>query len=80
MKTLSIILVVLLVINPAVLLACPYCQSAVKRNVYNQDFGANLFVLLLPLLLLLMIGIGLYFSDAILSKQSAKRSESRLPI
>lgn len=80
MKTFLSALAISFFINPAVLLACPYCQSAVKRNVYNQDFGANLFVLLLPLLLLLLIGIGLYFSDAILSKQAAKRSGSRLSL
>lgn len=80
MKTFLIGLFISFFISPVVLLACPYCQSAVKRNVYNQDFGANLFVLLLPLFLLLMIGIGLYYSDALLSKQSTKRSESSLPI
>ena len=55
------------------LLACPYCQSIVKSKVYNQDFMANLLVLLLPVAVLLMIGIGIYFSDTVLAKFPFKR-------
>jgi hypothetical protein len=48
--------------------ACPQCRPAVESGVYNQDFAANLFVLLLPLAVLCAIGVGLYFSDAIMAK------------
>lgn len=48
--------------------ACPQCRPLVKSGVYNQDFAANLFVLLLPLAVLCAIGVAIHFSDSIMAK------------
>jgi heme/copper-type cytochrome/quinol oxidase subunit 2 len=45
--------------------ACAQCRPSVKAEVYNQDFAANLLVLLLPVAVLFLIGIAIYFSDSI---------------
>jgi hypothetical protein len=48
--------------------ACPQCRPLVRAGVYNPDFAANLFVLLLPLAVLGAIGVAVHFSDAIPAK------------
>jgi hypothetical protein len=55
-------------------LLCPHCRTIVQSKVYNEDFTANLFVLILPLAVLLVIGIGIYFSDTILFKLRRKHA------
>ncbi|MDQ3012751.1 MAG: hypothetical protein M3X11_18840 [Acidobacteriota bacterium] len=45
--------------------ACPECRAQVRGDVYNQDFSGNLFIMLLPILVLVAIGIGLYYADEI---------------
>ena len=48
--------------------ACTECRPVVESGVYNQQFAANLGLLLLPLAVLLAIGVALYHSDAIMAK------------
>lgn len=55
--------------------ACPYCRLFTNNGVYNQEFSANLLVLLLPLAVLLAIGIGLYYSDGFTAKRSQLKGE-----
>lgn len=43
--------------------ACPECRASVQGGIYNQDFLANLFVILLPILVLTAIGVGFYYAD-----------------
>ncbi|HEY0173028.1 MAG TPA: hypothetical protein VGB98_18585 [Pyrinomonadaceae bacterium] len=57
--------------------ACPECRAQVKGGVYNQDFPANLFVLLLPIIVLLAIGVGLYFADGITKRLKEELSRWR---
>ena len=45
--------------------ACPWCRMQVKDGVYNEDFFGNLFVLLLPVVILAALGFGLYHADKI---------------
>ena len=49
-------------------LACPQCWTLVKSSVYNLDFTANFLLLIFPLFVLLIIGIGLHFWDKIVAK------------
>lgn len=62
----SLILSVVL-FNDATVAACPQCRPRVEAGVYNQDFGANLLILLLPLAVLLAIGIASYYVDALIA-------------
>lgn len=43
--------------------ACPECRAKVESGIYNQDFSINLFVILLPILILTAAGIALYYAD-----------------
>jgi hypothetical protein len=52
--------------NNTALLACPKCRPGVEAGVYNQGFSTNLFILLLPVAVLFVIGIGIHFSDAVM--------------
>jgi hypothetical protein len=46
--------------------SCPYCRPLVKAGVYAQNFTSNLLVLLLPIAVLAVIGVGIYyFADRI---------------
>jgi hypothetical protein len=55
--------------------ACPSCRPAVESGVYNQNFVANLLLLLLPLAVLGAIGIGIHFSDAIIAQFRLARTK-----
>lgn len=48
--------------------ACPWCRAEVGAGVYNQDFIPNLFVLLLPPIVVGAAGCGLYYADKIAEK------------
>lgn len=63
--------------NGTALWACTRCRPQVESGVYNGDFIATLFVLLLPLAVLLVIGLGLYFSDAILAKLHSPQGDEK---
>lgn len=66
MKSMAAGLVVLAVFSGgAALRACPRCRPLVKSSIYNQDFAGNAFALLLPVAVLLAIGAGIYFADAL---------------
>ncbi len=65
-KTILAICVVL-VLN-SVALACPWCRAQVKSGIYDQNFLYNLFVMLLPIVILTAIGFGLYHADKISDK------------
>lgn len=53
--------------------ACPECRARVKGGIYDQDFSVNLLVLLLPVIVLVAVGVGLYFADEI-----AERAKERM--
>lgn len=40
--------------------ACPECRAKVRDGIHGQDFSANLFVLLLPVVVVIAVGVGLY--------------------
>lgn len=54
--------------NSGALWACSQCRPFVKSGIYNQDFAGNLFVMLLPIVILLAVGFGIYFADALTAK------------
>lgn len=58
----------ILFFNNTMVLACPQCRPMVEASVYNQDFAANIFVLILPLAVLFAIGIGIHYLDAITTR------------
>jgi len=56
-------------------LACAECRARVKDGIFDQSFGANLFVVLLPIVVIAVIGIALYYADEITGK--LKKGASR---
>jgi hypothetical protein len=55
----------LLGLLPAVASACSICRPKVQAAIHNADYSVNVLMLLLPLALLLVVGVGLYYADAI---------------
>jgi hypothetical protein len=52
--------------NSAASWACSPCRPLVQTNVYNQDFGANIVLLLLPLAVLAIVATAIhFFSDSL---------------
>ena len=41
--------------------ACSPCRPLVQTNVYNQDFAANILMLLLPLAILAIVAMAIHF-------------------
>ena len=60
--------IALLVIFTLTASACPECRAQVKSGIYNQSFGFNLFIILLPMVVIVAVGIGLYYADKITDK------------
>jgi hypothetical protein len=48
--------------------ACPECRARVNSGVYSSDFTGTLIVMLLPIIVLALIGVGVYYADAIKAK------------
>lgn len=48
--------------------ACPECRAQVKSGIYDGSFGTNLFVILLPIIVIVAVGIGSYYADEITDK------------
>ena len=64
----SIVAVILVLVFNTAAAACPWCRAEVKSGIYDQDFFNNLFVILLPIVILTVIGFGLYHADKISDK------------
>lgn len=45
--------------------ACAECRVQVDSGVYSPDFTTILFVMLLPIIVLLLVGVGVYYADNI---------------
>ncbi|QIL77036.1 hypothetical protein [Hymenobacter sp. HDW8] len=45
--------------------ACRTCRPRVQATIHTPEYTGNLLLLLLPIGILLVGGIGLYFADAI---------------
>ncbi|MET4108008.1 hypothetical protein [Hymenobacter sp. UYP22] len=50
---------------PQVAWACRVCRPRVQATIHGPDYGVNLAVLLLPLGLLLLLGVGVFFAPSI---------------
>ncbi|MBX0292371.1 hypothetical protein K3G63_18130 [Hymenobacter sp. HSC-4F20] len=50
--------------------ACRVCRPRVQAGIHNTEYTANLLLLLLPVVLLLLIGVGVYFASALTSRSS----------
>lgn len=59
---------IILLVLSAPVLACPECRAKVEGGIYTQDFAANLFVVLLPIVILTAVGGGLYYAAEIAEK------------
>jgi hypothetical protein len=55
----------LLLLLPAVASACAICRPKVQAAIHNADYSVNMLLLLLPVALLLAVGVGLYYADAL---------------
>jgi hypothetical protein len=50
---------------PAMASACAICRPKVQAAIHNADYSVNAVLLLLPVVLLLALGVGLYYADVI---------------
>jgi len=48
--------------------ACSECRIQVNSGVYSQNFTGTLLVMLLPIIVLALIGVGIYYADDIKAK------------
>jgi hypothetical protein len=69
----------LLGLLPAVALACSICRPKVQAAIHNADYSVNVLMLLLPLALLLAVGVGLYYADAIWARVQPSSSPALVP-
>ena len=55
-------------LNAASAAACSLCRAQVESGIYDRDFAFNLFIILLPIVLLAVVGIGIYASEDVYEK------------
>ena len=67
----------LLAISSSSAWACFDCRAAVEAKVYGPGFAVNLLALLLPLVILAMVGVVAWYSDAILQKLRKERQHEQ---
>lgn len=53
--------------------ACPLCRAKVAAGIYNGKFGFNLFIVLLPILVLAVVAVGFYRADDLMGKIRKER-------
>ncbi|HEX8833698.1 MAG TPA: hypothetical protein VF719_05830 [Abditibacteriaceae bacterium] len=68
MKYIAFILALLILAPGTAAFACTQCRPGVKAGVYDENFGANLFVLFLPLVALLTIAWAIHHWDTLVAK------------
>lgn len=57
----------LLWLLPAASNACAVCRPKVQAAIHNADYSVNVALLLLPVALLLAVGVGLYYAEALVA-------------
>lgn len=55
--------------------ACPECRAQVDSGVYSGDFIATLLIVLLPIIVLAVIGVGIYYAGDIKAKLGERASK-----
>ncbi|WP_375436280.1 hypothetical protein [uncultured Hymenobacter sp.] len=45
--------------------ACRVCRPRVQATIHAPDYGHNLLLILLPVGLLVLLGVGLFFADTL---------------
>lgn len=55
--------------------ACPECRAQVNSGVYSQNFSGTLLVMLLPIIVLALVGVGIYYADDIKTKLKGRKSK-----
>ena len=80
MKTLLLCLLAsLLYLLPAPTWACTICRPKVQAAIHNADYPVNVALLLLPVAVLLLLGLGLYYADGLVAWGRARRQMFVLP-
>ena len=80
MKTLLLCLLAsLLYLLPTPTWACAICRPKVQATIHNADYSVNVALLLLPVAVLLLLGLGLYYADGLVAWRRARRQISVLP-
>jgi len=51
--------------------ACPKCRPLVMAGVFNASFGQNLVLMALPLALVGIVGVALYFAEPLWARLGA---------
>lgn len=44
--------------------ACPECRPDVESGIYNESFIKNIFIVLLPVMIFLSFGLGVFYSES----------------
>lgn len=44
-------------------LACPICRRQVQATIYAPDYAANLFMMLLPILIIFFVSLFFYYPN-----------------
>ncbi len=55
--------------------ACPECRAQVNSGVYGQSFTGILLVMLLPIIVLALVGVGIYYADDIKARLKGRASK-----
>jgi len=54
---------------PTVCQACTVCRPKVQAAIHTPEYSANVALLLLPVVVLLLLGLGLYYIGPVLARR-----------
>jgi len=55
--------------------ACPECRVQVNSGIYSQNFTSTLIVMVLPIIVLSLVGVGIYYANEIKAKLKGRVSK-----
>ena len=57
-----LLFLLLLLLTSSAIWACTVCRPRVQAGIHNEAYAANLLLVLLPVALLLLGGVGVFFA------------------
>jgi hypothetical protein len=72
MRAVLMLALAALLLTPTLGEACPACRPRVQAAIHTPDYAANVALLLLPVAILLVLGVGLYWADRLWPRPVAR--------
>jgi uncharacterized protein HemY len=73
-RSIAAFALVLLCLGSTTASACRQCRPLVQAGIYSHDFSSNVFVIILPIVILVGIALAIYFADTLQELRTGARA------